>query len=534
MSDREPHFAEYGAGGDALGARRSRRGLQLTVFSLVIVSVGLFYSEQFLRHEHVENLYTSALTKHDASARPILRAAVLQDAESERPNPKYIWALAEREEEDRILETYARAFALNPRNPQLATRYGVRLFLEEQFGEARDRFHDAVVADIENALPSYLEAAAIAASDDRRESLEQALALVARVNGSGNAVQFPKPLWIQDLPRRGNVHAHLQRRVIEECLAPLLDLTLRVRERVEEDLLEGRGLAWATGLNALEEMGRRLALGAPPGGLQAIRGASIQLEAIRLQERLAQLDSGRANQEILSRRLRIEEQVRPVLLAFEDTRDARIEASVRAYSIPLQMTFELLLYMSLALFAGFLWALPQRGVKAFWTISLGRTAVIAVASGIGGVLLFYLVMALLAGLGVSPEWWGRPTAFLWRLLAGVLVGFSVLYPAFRLPAAAVVARSGDSSGTPDDLLLSQARRERRRAHAVMTYRLLGLVLGGMVVAVCVWGIGHRVVASYYPHQVEVLATGLEQEEAAMMERIRGYLEQSGRGDRDSG
>src|SRR5690606_25914956 len=106
-----------------------------------------------------------------------------------------------REEEDRVLETYERAFAINPRNPSLAVRYGVRLFQEGHFAEARDRFHDAVVGGVENALPTYLEAAAVAAAGERREALEEALAIVARVNGAGKPVVFPQPLWVQDLPR---------------------------------------------------------------------------------------------------------------------------------------------------------------------------------------------------------------------------------------------------------------------------------------------------------------------------------------------
>jgi len=522
LSGREPRFVEYGAGGDALGARRARRGLQLSIGALVVICGGLFFSEQYLKHDHVETLYNAALSKHDASARPMLRAAVLQDAESERPNPKYLWALAEREEEDKVLETYARAFALNPKNPNLAMRYGVRLFQEEEFAAARDRFHDAVVGDIENALPSYLEAAAIAAAGDRREALEEALALVARVNGAGKPVLFPQPLWVQDLPRRGNVHAHLQRRVIEDCAAPLIDLTLRVRRQVEEDFAEGRGLTWTTGLRALEEMGRRTALAEPPGGLQAMRGAGIQLEALRLQERLVQLDGDGPAEALLTRRLRIEEQVRPSLEAFENTRDARIEQSVRMYSLPIRMTFELIFFLAAALAAAFLWSLPQRRIKAFWTIPLGGTAKAVAVGGMACILLLYLSMALSAAAGADPDSWTPVYVGSWRLLTIALVGFAVFYPAFALPSTtAVTAIHREESDY--DLILATARKERRQAHAVMTYRYTGILLGCVVVAVCLWGVGHRVGASYYPHQIEVLATGLESTEAELMERVHALL-----------
>ena len=505
--------------------------MQFTMAAVVVVSAGLFYSEQFLRHEHVENLYTSALTKHDASARPILRAAVQQDAESDRPNPKYLWALAEREEDDKVLETYERAFALNPRNPQLALRYGVRLFQEESYAAARDRLHDAYIGDRENALPAYLEAAALAALSDRREGLEEALAMVARNNGTGHPVVFPQPLWIQDLPRSGNVYAHLQRRIIEDCAAPLIDLTLRARRIVEDDLAENRGLTWVPGLRALEEMGRRLALGEPPGGLQAMRGASVQLEALRLQERLSQLDGESPGEALIARRLRIEEQIRPVLEEFENTRDERIEQSVRMYSLPIRMTFELMLMVWLALGAAFFWALPQRGVKAFWSIPHSRTAIAVALGAMAGVLLLYLAMALAASTGANPATWTGLFVAAWRLLAIALGIFAVAYPAFALPTVAKVTE--DLKGESDfDLAVATARKDRRRAHAVLTYRYTGLLLGCLVVAICLWGIGHRIAASYYPHQIEVLATGLESEEAVVMERVHGLLRGSEGGSGD--
>jgi len=523
LSGSEPRFAAYGAGGDTLGARRARRGLQFIVAAVFVFSGGLWYSEQYLRHEHVENLYTSALTKHDASARPILRAAVLQDAESERPNPKYLWALAEREEEDRVLETYERAFTINPKNPSLAVRYGVRLFQEGHYTEARDRFHDAVVGDIDNALPTYLEAAAVAAAGERREALEEALAMVARVNGAGKPVVFPQPLWVQDLPRRGNVYSHLQRRVIEDCAGPLVDLTLRMRRQVEDDLGEGRGLTWATGLRALEEMGRRTALADPPGGLQAMRGASIQLEALRLQERLAQLDGESPVEALLSRRLRIEEQMRPALEAFESTRDQRIEKSVRMFSLPIRMTFELFAMVFLGLAATFFWALPQRRVKGFWTIKHSRVALAAGAAGTVAILALYLTLALAAAAAADPDQWPPVFIAAWRLLAFALLGFAVVHPAFTLPPADTVTESmREDSGY--DLARATARKERRRAHAVMAYRYTGILFGCLVVSVCLWGVGHRIAASYYPHQIEVLATGLESEEAALMERVHAYLQ----------
>lgn len=522
MSGHEPRFTAYGAGGDVLGARRARRGLQLSIAAVVVISAGLWYSEQSLKHDHVENLYNYALTKHDASARPLLRSAVQQDAESERPNPKYLWALAEREEEDRVLETYARAFALNPKNPNLALRYGVRLFQEGQYAEARDRFHDAAVADSENALAAYLEAAAIAAAEDRREAMEESLAMLARVNGTGKSVVFPQPLWIQDLPRRGNVHAQLQRRVIEDCAAPLVDLALRARRMVEDDLAEGRGLTWATGLRAMEEMGRRLALADPPGGLQAMRGAGIQLEALRLQERLVQLDGDSPMEALLTRRLRIEEQVRPALESFEDTRDQIIQQSVQMYSLPIRMTFELGGLFVLALTAGFLWSFPQRRVKSYWTIPIGGGAkAVMVASGVA-VLLLYLVIAFAASAGADPGAWSPVLIAAWRLLAFALIAFAVVYPAFVLPSAAAVTE--DLREDSDfDLALAQARRERRQAHAVMAYRYAGILLGCFIVSICLWGVGHRVAASYYPHQIEVLATGLEVEEAQVMERVHAVL-----------
>ena len=225
-------FPEYGSGGDSAGARRVRHSFRLCVFACIAVAIMLWFSERYLRYELVESQYIAALTLEPESARAMLRQVVKRDAAlRESPTPKYLAALAEREEADLVLPTYERACKADPNNPFTAMRYGCRLFMAERFAEAYAQFQRAGSLPPDNAWAFYLEAAALPFLKPEAEvDLGESLAILAKANSSGAPLMAPRPLWTSAMPERGLWYEKLRRHIADEFCAPLyryVDLVMR-------------------------------------------------------------------------------------------------------------------------------------------------------------------------------------------------------------------------------------------------------------------------------------------------------------------
>src|SRR5690554_2791077 len=143
-----------------------------------------------------------SVTLDEPSARAILRNVVRRDSEqNDRPTPRYLNALAEIEEVDAMAEAYASAYMREPNNAFLVISYGCYLFHEGQYREARERFREAGILPPNNALPRYLEAAALSLSLDDEDDFSEVLTLIVRTNNSGDPILFPEPPWHHTLPK---------------------------------------------------------------------------------------------------------------------------------------------------------------------------------------------------------------------------------------------------------------------------------------------------------------------------------------------
>ncbi|MEX2016422.1 MAG: hypothetical protein WD873_07255, partial [Candidatus Hydrogenedentales bacterium] len=183
MDAERPNFKDYGEGGDMAGARRARRAFRLSVAACLVFTGMLWFSERFLRFEHADRLYLSALTLNRESARPMLHQAVRYDREArEKPTPKYLQALAVREEDDVILERFAEAYAADPADGLFAVRYGAQLYLMDEPQKAEEVLKAAALQPPDSTLPEYLAAAARAKAGGTEAALEEAMVGVARTN----------------------------------------------------------------------------------------------------------------------------------------------------------------------------------------------------------------------------------------------------------------------------------------------------------------------------------------------------------------
>ncbi len=512
-------ISEFGEGGDHIGSRRSRRAFRLSVAAFAFFTIALWFSERSLRYEAAERLYMMSLTKEFASARPLLQNAVLMDEEKRgTPTPRYVAALAEREEDDKISATYEHAYRLEPRNASLAIRYGCRLFLEGRFDEAREKFKEAQGHEPRNALPAYLEAAALAQiENDQGDNMSDALALVARTNSSGRKVAFPEPLWFPDLPQgveRGYWYAGLRRRIVDECCAPLYqyaDLVIKEAKYTKASWLE-----------TLQTFGERLADSATPGSLQAIGGMKIQLNALRQREKILEVDNRPRDVELHARRQKLESALAE-LVDFENQRQSRIDKEKAKFEFPFYLCWQSAALAMLVYFAFFLFCeLVLHVAKSSWTLPHSFIAKLVLGCGMSMLFLLLVIDSGFQQAGgeqailmkaIGAVWW----AVFWGLLA-----FGLLYPATILPSVkAVVAKSGEHDDS--DGFIATVRQHKRRAYISLMRRYFGIVCGLVIIVVCAWCLCYRIFLGLFPWQLKLLTSGLTGEELEVVRRVLGLL-----------
>ena len=533
-------FPAFGGGGDLIGARRARHAFRWTVACCVVLVLILWVSERFVRYEHAEMLYVAAITKPDEQARVFLRQAVAHDDENrDLPTPKYLHALAAREEDDAVLDTYQRAFQADPGNAALAVRYGCRLFFSGDARAAHARFREASDNASNNALPAYLEAAVLPwveededeENTDQKETdnLTQALALIARTNSSSKQVDFPRPLWSADLPQSGAQYAHLCRRLVSECAGPFYRFTDHLIAQAQSEPARERARNWPSWLEHIERMGDRIAAGALPKGesddanpvagaaVQAYVGLYIKLAAIRQSEQIRKRDLGRPDEERLKQQIKIEEALGE-LQDFENNRDKRIADDTRRYIFPNRLCAWTLAIFALCHLLGFL---ISKGVGARGpcsTIAHTRVGKSAMIAGAGLFFVLLLGITILQRVSNESPGWVPVIQTAWWIVVVVCIWFGPAYPILTLPSAREACPAGPG-GHVDKQVLRAARKGRRAAWVALMRRFYGVQFGLTLSAVCLWVVVYRICVSLYPWQIRLLATGLAAEETELVRQV---------------
>lgn len=520
MTELTPRFPEYGDGGDAVGARRGRRAFRLCVFAVALFTMALWFVENFLRYDPAERIYISALTLPTESARAMLRNAVAADAERHADNrtPRYAAALAVREEADDVLAAFEEAVRLDPRNADLIIRYGCRLYQHGKYQEAREAFRDAQRLNPENALPTYLEAAATASLETGSDRLGEALTLIAQTNNSGRGVTFPRPIWSAQLPTAGVWYARLRRDALDESCAPLYRLSGQVLDHVQSEV-ESRHVqyvgAW---LDTLQRMGERVAQARPPASITALAGIHIQVRALDALAQVQILERGEPRPEVLEQRESLAA-TRDAVQAFEDARPDRIEAMHERFTFPMMLILSGLGVLGFVYVGSFLLARFAAVPPARWTVphaSFGK-AVMG-----GGPLLLLALLTLTMTLNVDGGGeTGAVQVFtgVWGLLIFGLVAFGAVYPIALLNQRGTLSKRGSDL---EPALDSPARRRARaQAYLALMRRYYGVLMGFTLCAICAWTIAFRSVTGLYPWQLKLLTSGLTEEEMQLVTRLLG-------------
>jgi tetratricopeptide (TPR) repeat protein len=533
MSENDFRFPEYGDGGDHIGSKRQRRAFRIFTATCMMLTAMLWFTEYFLRHDHTERLYLSALTLPDASARPLLRSAVKQDAENrEFPTPKYLQALAAREEDDLILETYDKAHKLDPENPAIAIQYGVQLLRQGSATLARERFREAARNDDENALALYLEAAVTPWTDDEvtEDLVRKSLTLVAKANSSGKRVVVPRPLWFSGLPRQGTWYARQRREMVDTCCYPIQHYVSFLVRRADAEIAEGKDQYWDSWLENIESMGRHIAQGAlhrfpqeppPPGAaVQVLTGVRVQTEALsrRLSLHIAQ---GRDTAKLMTERLENLQMAEERLIEFEREREDFLATLDRAFLFPLRLISQSMAICLAVFAAAYAISRVLTSGKRSWTLSHPRIAYFFFAVE-GSVFFFMLVLIMTFQQTARPaSGWMTSLAILWWCLLGCMLVAGLAYPALLLPnPSKVTALRGEAERK---ILQIKARKAYRAAYLGYMRRFYGITLGVLVMSVCLYVITHRITINLYPWQVNLLSTPLGEREYEIASMLLGLL-----------
>ena len=522
----EPRFPAFGVGGDYAGARRSRRAFRMLIVACVAFTLVLYFVEEFKRYDLNETNYRRALTHHPESARSFLRSVVKREREDrEKPNAKYIEYLASIEEEDKVLALYDEAYRLNSGDASLLINYGCELYRAGQYIEARERFREAGIIPPPNALPKYLEAAAMAAASPPDADPSATVALVASANNSGDPVLFPEPLWHHSLPRSGEWYSNLRRSLVQNGCWHLNSFVAQLADRAEREIEAGKLANWDSWLRQIQIMGERLVGNTTTGpeglgSIQAIAGLHMQLDMLALRKRIVEHRGGGGN--AIDVRMNAVKEALDELKAFQSKRDSRIAAHRTVIGRPWHLIGYTLGALVIVFLLAAIVAKAADPGRRTWAAEHGAICGATVTIGLGLALTALFALLFTRDLPSAAAW---TSVFTWMWIASVggLVFFGPFYPLIALPSAKRVVDLASLTPEEAEAQVAAARRFRRKACATMTRRYYGILLGGMVAVVCIWILSFRVVESIYPMEIKLLVTGLEDEEIQVVRNVQARL-----------
>lgn len=530
MSENYPKFPQYGVGGDHAGARRNRRAFRFSVLLVVLLTGVLFISERYLRYDLNETQYIASLTLPDESARVLLRNVVAREAASgkEPPTARYVKALAIVEEEGLELERFEQAYKMDPNDSFHLINFGTQLFLEGQSALARERFREAGIQPPNNALPGYLEAAAVATADSDIERFTEAMAILARTNHGGEPLLYPKPAWHPSLPRDGNWFAQKRRRLVDRCCSALYRFRSVLLTKGTASLDAGEFQDWQTWLEEMRVLGERLVgdadtpdeeLGTP----QATAGVQFQLDATRLKQRLDEV-ADRTADAALAERAVLLEQALATLGQFENNRGGIVNMHRRLLGQPLALVVNGLALLALLYVATMVMSKMVLTGHSAWTLA-HRPFALGIAL-VGNVGLLVVLLLFIPVQGASLQLAGSMSfalSILWYAVLLSLVIFAFVYPAVALPKPARVA---EENVTPEEaaLRLPDARRAWRSAYLSLYRRYLGILFGSAIGIVCVWFVLFRIICAYFPTQLDLLVSGLASLELETVHQVQALLQ----------
>lgn len=511
---------EYPLAPDRVAARRGRRARRLGIAAMLLFTASLWFGESYLRYDLRETQYINALTLHNESARAVLRNVVRREGEEGGINATHLEALAAIEEDDLVLTRYQEAYLLNPNSWSLVLEYGTRLFLVNRLSEARERFREAGVQDPDNALPRYLEAAALALAENEEAALSEALAIIERTNIARSPVRFPQPAWHPSMPRSGAYYQRKQADIVDRCCAPLYRFKNLIEARVRADGQQNPSL-WADWLKTVSAMGQRLVETSPesaPGQTaHAIAGLQIQHDMELLQRWLDGGPEPRVT-EVQGQPVNATSDYRTALDTinrFEQGRAKNIEhvnallwQPLGRFGATAAVLTAAILFISIAARVVRVRKYGREYAPPPWA-TWSQAAVLA---------LIYLsalgLYSYFARSGAAPEYVGAVN-LLWYGAAGTAFVLGLVAPVYFVPRGSTLVIPGQEA--------VPRWKVRWGAYLDLVQRTWEDQLAALIFAACAWFIFSRIMLGVYPSRLDLLVPAFEQETVAMLRQVVSQL-----------
>ncbi len=246
---------------------RSKKSFRYLIFSIILLTFCLWFSDRYLRFDLDETKYRVALTLEKESARPILRnieKKILSNP-SFLDDPRYIEYLeflALIEEDDAVLKIYQDIYNNSNINMSFLINYAVKLYFMGDYNKARDIIREAQSLSTNNSLTGYLESSFIINPNINSESIfNEGVSIIAKENRSEKPIIFPEPFWHNTLPKFTYAYYVHKNNILNHCLAPLYRMTADILKRVETDLAENNFHNKEIWLEEISSMGKRIGSG---------------------------------------------------------------------------------------------------------------------------------------------------------------------------------------------------------------------------------------------------------------------------------
>ncbi len=517
---------------DFTWARRIRHAFRLLVILVFVFTFALWFSESYLTYDRSETQYRMSLTLYPAQARPILRTVVRRETEqSDIVSSRYLEALAQVEEKDKVLANYDLAYKANPRNAELIMNYGSVLYQDGQYEEARERFREAGVNPPRNILPRYLEAAALAAGMDAEDDLSDVIALLTRANASEDPVLFPEPLWHESLPTQGQRYLEQRCDIARRLMAPLMECTVTLCARARETIKKGEPRDWDSWLAAITVMGERL-MGngqqdSPATVPQIITSLQIQEEATKVRAAISKLYGGVVSPELNDKLLRMQGALKG-LREFQANYQQMLNAQVYRLFLPLALlletAFAFLVFYAIGWFLHYLGA-GGKSARAVPHIWIGKVVPV-----VGLTLMLAALLALMVAHNTSTQTpWEEIIPVAWRWILGIMLAVGLAYPLLLARSSRMYERiSAGMSHEANDTAQPDRKNPFTPRHYLGIYgcllrRYMGILCGGLVITLCLWLLLYQIAFEVYPFQLQLISSSVNMETDVLIEEIRQYL-----------
>ncbi|MCJ7837591.1 MAG: hypothetical protein MUP61_00045, partial [Burkholderiales bacterium] len=350
----------------------------------------------------------------------------------------------------------------------------------------------------------------------------ESLALIAKANASGDSVAFPQPLWTPSLPASGVWYERLRRQIQDECCAPIYKYADAVLGHAKRQVNLKQVQNWDHWLATLQQMGERIAFSGEPGSIQATAGVRVQLGALEYREKISAFDTGSPAANLVERRAKLES-ILDLLNQFEQNRDAAIAADSRRFVFPLKLLAGTVGVIFAAYCLASLLARLAGARRTAWVVPHSRLGLGSMAIVNAAFLALLIVISLLqfyhkgsldieAGkvLPVSPMFGG--VRGIWLTILALELVFGLIYPALQINRGSVPS---DPATAP--------KACARAVYFSFLRRYFGVQFGLLLCLVSIWVIGYRVFTSLYPWQLEILTTGLGDEERGVIQLVMSLL-----------